>query len=368
MKSPTPSAMANERKPTHTRHRRVQPTACLPQRLRLRNTGFAGSCGFSVMELMLSLSLGLVVSTAVILIFLSNQETYRHNDNLARLQENARYGFELMGRYIRQAGGIPCGSHLKVANVLTNANANWWSNWRGGIQGFEADDAAFPQTIGTAPGERLAGTDALIIHSASIAPTHRILEHELAAFRIEVANAGIAQTGDILMACDYNQAAIFQVSAAAGNSRNLFHDVNVGSPSNCTADLGFPTTCPNSTPTVFSSNGMVTHLSATAWYIGSNSRGGNSLFQLVLDTNGTTAAPVIEEVAEGIIDLQIDYLEQDGNGNLPDDYVDANNVNDWERVIAARLVVTLETLESIANGEALERRWFTIFTLRNRAT
>lgn len=326
--------------------------------------------GFSIMELMISLSLGLVVSAAVILIFLSNQEMYRQNDNLARLQENARYGFEIMGRYIREAGGIPCGNNLQVANVLTDADTQWWSTWHGGLQGFEGADNTFPQAFGTNAGDRVTGTDALTIVSASIKPTIRIIDHDPTNLRLELADANVTQAGAVLMACDYDQAAIFQVSAATLNDRNIFHDVNVGTPSNCSSGLGHPTDCtdPAGTPKQFANNGFITPLSATAWYLGTNSRGGRSLFRLALESSGGVAAPITEEVAEGISDLQMEYLETDASGNLPTNYVDASLVNDWNRVIAARIVVTLETLDPVANGAPIVRRWYTIFALRNRAT
>lgn len=326
--------------------------------------------GFSILELMISMGIGLIISAAVILIFLSNQEMYRQNDNLARLQENARYGFEIMGRHIREAGGIPCGSNLNMANVLTGADTQWWSNWTGGLQGFEGTDNTFPQAIGTNVGDRVAGTDAITILSGSISPAVRITGHDSAANILELETAGATETGTVLMACDYNQAAIFQVSAATATDRNIEHNISVGTPSNCSAGLGFPTDCAATpgTPKTFSNNGFVTPLSATAWYLGTNNRGGRSLFRLALETTGTTAAPLVEEVAEGIVDLQIEYLEQDISGALPNDYVDATTVTDWENVVAARLVVTLETLEPIAGGNPLVRRWYTIFALRNRAT
>lgn len=61
--------------------------------------------GFSLIELMVALVLGLVLIGGVINIFVTNQQAFRTNENLARLQENARISFELTAREIRQAGG-----------------------------------------------------------------------------------------------------------------------------------------------------------------------------------------------------------------------------------------------------------------------
>jgi type IV pilus assembly protein PilW len=62
--------------------------------------------GFSLVELMIAMLLGLFIIGGVISVFLSNRVAYRQNENLARMQENARYAFEVVGRDIREVGGI----------------------------------------------------------------------------------------------------------------------------------------------------------------------------------------------------------------------------------------------------------------------
>lgn len=62
------------------------------------------AAGFSLIELMVALVLGLLVAGAALAILQSNQATYRSNEGLNRVQENARIAFELMSRDIRSAG------------------------------------------------------------------------------------------------------------------------------------------------------------------------------------------------------------------------------------------------------------------------
>lgn len=64
--------------------------------------------GFSLIELMIAMVLGLLVLGAAIAVFQSNQRTYRANEGLNRIQENARVAFELMSRDLRAAGGSAC--------------------------------------------------------------------------------------------------------------------------------------------------------------------------------------------------------------------------------------------------------------------
>lgn len=76
--------------------------------------------GFGLVELMIALVLGLLVIGAAFAVFQSNQATYRANEGLNRIQENARVAFELMSRDLRAAGGSACSN----ASVIETTDAN----------------------------------------------------------------------------------------------------------------------------------------------------------------------------------------------------------------------------------------------------
>ena len=52
--------------------------------------------GFSLIEMMIAMVLGLLVVGAAIGIFVSNQQAYRATEGLGRVQENVRMAFEMM--------------------------------------------------------------------------------------------------------------------------------------------------------------------------------------------------------------------------------------------------------------------------------
>src|SRR3546814_13863371 len=83
----------------------------------------AHAAGFSLVELMVAMVLGLLVSGSAIGIFISNRQANRATDSLSRIQENARTAFELMARDVREAGGNPCGRNLLVTSVINGAGA-----------------------------------------------------------------------------------------------------------------------------------------------------------------------------------------------------------------------------------------------------
>jgi len=61
--------------------------------------------GLTLVEIMIALTLGLIVLLAVGSIYLGSRQTYRVQEDNARLQEAGRYALEVIGRSIRQAGG-----------------------------------------------------------------------------------------------------------------------------------------------------------------------------------------------------------------------------------------------------------------------
>lgn len=70
----------------------------------LSRNGRTGQLGFTLVELMIAITLGLVILLAVGSIYLGSRQTFRMQEENARLQETGRYALEVMGRSIRQAG------------------------------------------------------------------------------------------------------------------------------------------------------------------------------------------------------------------------------------------------------------------------
>jgi type IV pilus assembly protein PilW len=60
--------------------------------------------GFSLVELMVALALGLAVSALVARIWANNRASFRSQDNNARLLENGRFALQLLERELRLAG------------------------------------------------------------------------------------------------------------------------------------------------------------------------------------------------------------------------------------------------------------------------
>jgi type IV pilus assembly protein PilW len=60
--------------------------------------------GMSLVELMVAMTIGLIITVVIANLFLGTKETYRTQDDLSRMQENLRFAFGVIGRTVRLAG------------------------------------------------------------------------------------------------------------------------------------------------------------------------------------------------------------------------------------------------------------------------
>lgn len=324
------------------------------------------SRGFNLIELMVSLILGLLVVGAAVSIFISNQATYVATENLGRVQENARIAFELMSRDIREAGGNVCDRGLSVVNVLNNPAANWWSS-SAGIRGYAGNVAFTGAPIGTATGQRVAGTQAIELTTASDGSV-TITEHNPTSAQFKVNTTGhTIQDGDIVAVCDFDHMAILQITnASPGTNVTIVHNTGTGTPGNCTKGLGIPLLCTaNGTPYTFGPNSRIAKMQPRVWYIGNSSLGGGrrSLFQTVMINTGGAMVARNQEIALDVQTMTVEYLVSGANA-----YVGPAAVADWGQVLAARVQLVIASPDRIGtDGQPLQRTLEHVITLRNRA-
>lgn len=323
--------------------------------------------GLTLVELMISMMLGLLVVGSASAIFISNRQTYRATEGLGRVQENGRMAFELMSRDLREAGGNPCGNAerkepMKLVNVLS-PTSNWWANWTNGIVGYEA--AMVP-----APANRIAGTDAVALMSGDTSSGVTVVSHNPTSARFEVNTTGHGlNDGDIAIICDWRQASMFQITGAQpGINTNIVHNPAGGfTPGNCSKGLGYsnpPKCTTNGTPYQYGANSMVVRLHAVRWFVGSTPGGGRSLFRSTLVNQGGALVARDQQIAEGVNNMQLQYLLEGGVG-----YVDATAVppNRWRNVTAVRVNLDMLSADRAGVGGAqLARRIAHTVTLRNR--
>ena len=344
--------------------------------------------GFTLIELMVSLVLGLIITGAALAVLMTNRQTYRATESLDRIQENARTAFELMARDLREGAGNACGktSLMTKVNVVNGASGNWYTDWTAGIQGYDGATATPGLAFGTAAGARVNGTDAIDIRSSTSANVNVVPDPGGNPAEIKVStNAHGLVPGDIAVACDPAHMAVFQVTGANAANVTVVHNTGNSNPSpgNCSKGLGgdgVPLCTTNGNAYKFGcANGDETNcgagqqwpavlakLSATRWYVGYNDHGTRSLFHVTGTTVGGNAATRTDEVAEGVQDMQLQYLV-DGTSA----YQDAGSIAaaNWqnESVIAVRVVLTVtDSDKSGTDGQAPTRILEHTVNFRNR--
>ena len=321
--------------------------------------------GFTLVELMVAMLLGLVVIAGVTSVFLANQRAHRTNVALGDVQDNTRIAFEMMARDIRDAGLTGCSNDGRVANVLNNGPAAggsaWWANWNNAVAGYGGSQTDPAVTTGTAERNRVGGTDSLmLLGGEGVGASVKANAEPAATFTLNEASSDL-KVGDVIVVCDPDHATLVQITSLAGGT--LSHVGATGTPGNCTTDLNYPTVCSSSASYVFAPNAQITRLRASDWYVGNNPDKGRSLYRVSLANVANVPTATAEEMVRGVTNMSIAY-HQSGNAG----FVAASGVGNWAQVDAVQVRLWLESADQHAGTDAkpLQRNFTATTTVRNR--
>lgn len=325
--------------------------------------------GLTLVEVMVAMTIGLVLLGGVVTVMSSSQNTYRVNEAMARVQESARYAFQLLSHDIRMAGYRGCVGDVVAMTSVLNGSAGFLWRFDQSLEGFEATGTnswtpARPSEI-TAP---LGNRDVIVVRG--VEGSHaKVISHasELADLVIEAGSD--IKAGNTVLASNCQGATVFQttgVSSVSGQ-KAVAHAGNPGGPpgSNAAVELGRSFT-----------DGEVAQVSTRSYYIRTNPGGIPSLYR----KKGSERA---EELVEGIEDMQIQYGEDTDEDRAADVYRKASEVANWEAVVSVRIDLLVQSVEDgIAsqpqtytfNNETktpadrrLRQAFSTVISLRNRA-
>ena len=185
--------------------------------------------GFSLMELMIAITIGFIVVAGVGYLYLGSRQTFNAQDSLSAIQENSRFALDTMSRDIRMAGYMGCGN-LGVYSS-TNALGNISSSPT--IAPVTPDTAlqVFPGGTGwTAPaGVTRAAGDVLRVSGvdpSGVSLAGPALPGSAAAIHIS-GNPGNYAAGNVLLISDCSNAVIFVTNGVASSGTTLAHGSSV---------------------------------------------------------------------------------------------------------------------------------------------
>jgi type IV pilus assembly protein PilW len=294
--------------------------------------------GFSLIEVMVALTIGLVILVAVVQIFVRSHATYQLDEGMSRVQEAGRFSMDYLTKDIRMAGYLGCLSTLTTTGGLHFGSGVTSGDFSpgGGIRGYRytgttgqnATDwtPALPVAIFPTPSDVQPGSDVIVVYHGS-----DIGAPITASLGTSTADIAISSSAEI-------------ASKIINNDILLISDCT-------TADIFQGATISTSPPTT-----TITHAALSKAYL---TTGGTQLMKLVarvyyIGKNATTNEPSLfrkelvagnwdnQELVGGVESMKILYgVDTPGTGTQ---YVDPATVAaNWPQVVSVRLGIIVRT-------------------------
>lgn len=284
------------------------------------------SLGYSLVELLISMSLGVFLMTGVFQVNQTNQKSHDLQKALEQTQKNGRFAIDNLSYAIKTAGysGFYDSFTSGVENLLNLPNNTKW-NISNPTVGF--DNVPSSRTIigitGFTP-----NTDVLLLKSMSrnVVP---VVNNANSNTIVAATNIAFS-AGDIVVVSDVDQASIFQANNIniAGNNTTLSFAVGAGNPGNSKL-------LANS----FNSSAEISKYDLQMFYIKAGRNGSPALFKAIMvNTAGVTQLQESELVSD-IRNMQIIYGIDNNNDQVIDAYEDASVVADWKNLISINIAL-----------------------------
>ena len=311
------------------------------------------SAGFSLVELMVSLTLSLILMAGALSILYSTKLTSAENERLARVQEAGRTAFELIRQDGRAAGYVGC-AHPTLDNNFSPALSNFYNNLNAStlLWNFAAPAAGFEATSATAwapildtviPGAPApaGGSDILVLRSARAgSPAFRTNSTFSPGSDIPVdRDPNVSLTVPVpVVISDCQGATVFMATGFTGTA---------GTATISHATSGTPTNSNSTLNRAFGKDSLVQPVQTVIYYVASCTAVNlpvcpaitpPALWQIV--GNG---AP--QELIQGIEGMQLLYGVDTNFDLLADVYQKANAVSNWSNVVSINIAVLARSID-----------------------
>lgn len=344
--------------------------------------------GFTLVELMIAMTLSLVLLAGVVQIFVSSKQTYRTQEENSRLQESGRTATTLLQRDIRPAGFQGCRSisgntpsvtaDLPLPDFNADGDGSALTSDIGAatvIRGYEASSGNWTPTLPAALGTVTSNTDVIAIQRARNCGANLIADMSTTSSDLQISfpNACSFTDSQVLVISNCSSLDIFRATkiSNAGSIQTIEHDTSLNGSASLSA--------------TYNIDADVMGFSSLTYFIATGTDGQPSLWRFD-DTSAAVASVNPIELISNVADMQIEY-GQDTAGDsdqAPNFYVTADNVTDWAAVVSVRISLLVQTQSNTvatqaqtytynrASVTAPDRRLYRVFTttilLRNKVT
>jgi type IV pilus assembly protein PilW len=323
--------------------------------------------GFSMVELMVAVTLALVVTAAVMGAFLGSRSSFMATSGTSAVSDNGRFALDFLQTAVRDAGYMACNTTSRQISLLNVGTSPLYYNFGQPLGGYEANNtisntftlAAAPSSATAAAvtpdptlGDWLASTgpawggnldpalgnlviknsDVLVINSTlrTTNPPALVTSISTGASQFTVQNSYNLAGSQLAVISDCAKSVVFQIhSAPSPNTANATITFTTGGPGGNSA---------SSFPASFEVGSQVTPVDTTVFYIGQGADGDAALFSYDMGGNNSFVNPPVELVPD-IENMQILY-GVDTTGTLTvSEYVPAAEVIDFNTVMSVKIAV-----------------------------
>lgn len=292
--------------------------------------------GFTLVELMIALVLGLIVVGGSMALFVSQRVTHQQSGDMSNIQNEGRIALDALVRDLRGAGDFGC--TVNNNNRIINT-ANLFDPANGGVFGFN-DTASTGLTatnaVMTLPG---AGTVAGFNPKGSVLATVGIygMISSLGASANGTVNSLVltgspaVQTGDVLVVSDCVSATIFEASTVASASGATTIQHNAGA----TTGMGGGNNAPGLGAS-YPLGATVGRLDVTWWFYAENITVGGQQLTGLFRMSARDKAPLL--VSNRVTSLTVNYTLPNGTTTNT-----INTSGTWASPTSASLTVTVRS-------------------------
>ena len=334
--------------------------------------------GFSLIELLVAMTLGLFLIGGAITMFMSNSRTYNEQVSMSRLQENARFALDILMRDIRIAGYSGCSDDFNSVTNNISVDAKQLLSFINAIEGIEQGSTTWKPSASTENITSIkAGTDGIAVrYFQNLSPLTAAMTAIDGDLTID-ATAAALKSGDLFAVSDCGSADIFALSADINAGIIKHAEVVTNGTNNTTGNLS----------KLYLLDSSLMRVISRRYIIKFATNGQPSLFriQYLKDAITDNFSVIEQELIPGVDNMQILYGIATGVGDrLPDTYAKASDVTQWNNVVSVRLALLLSTEtdnfstlatshnllgEEILNNDKRRRRMYTATVkIRNRFT
>lgn len=326
--------------------------------------------GISMVELMIAMLLGLVLTGSMLQLFSSNKSSFMNMEGLSRIQDNARAGLERIKTRIRMSGYMGC-SNLDILdpNNVTGPASPVIFNKNVQITGTDND---------TNTGNLIVdGTDTVNIIAAGATDTAMSTDMTSTTSDISLtSNPGNFKTNALVIVSDCESTDIFRATDVSVSGSNIIikHATNMGGNQvNNTSQLS-KAYLVNNTRVM-----PMQDLTFSVEDTGRSDESGNAIQSLFETPAGGSRI----EIMTGVEDMQITYGEDTSKNGEADSYLPAATVASWANVVSVRVNLLVSTDHGIgpdtrpyldlggtlqATDRRMRRTFTTTIGLRNRSS